>query len=44
LEDDVSPTKSKKVGFFKAKISNYIAKKYKGEKKRRHVQNILGIE
>ena len=44
IDDDESPTKQKKVGFLKAKISNYMAKKYKGEKRRRHVQNILGIE
>ena len=42
--DDESPSKSKKVGFVRAKLSNYFAKKYKGEKKKRNVQNIMGIE
>lgn len=32
------------MGFVRAKLSNYFAKKYKGEKKKRNVQNIMGIE
>lgn len=39
-----SPSKSKKTGFLRAKLNNFIAKKYKGEKKKRNVQNIMGIE
>ena len=43
-DEESSPTKQRKVGFLKARLNNYMAKKYKGEKRRRHVQNILGIE
>lgn len=43
-KNDESPIKPKKVGYLRAKFSNFLTGFQKAKKRRRYVQNILEIE